>query len=142
MSRELRRKLRSNSTVPERAFWRLIFPLRARGWHFRKQVELGAYYVDFACLHAGLVVEIDGDTHGMTLTQKNDAARDDYLAGRGFNVLRFTNDDVLTNPEGVYATLVAALEKRPGSRRTNPPPQPSPQGGGCPPVQAGTLRTS
>lgn len=142
MSKDLRRKLRANSTGPERAFWRLIFPLRSQGWHFRKQVELGSYYVDFACLHAGVIVEIDGDTHGSDQAQRNDATRDAYFTSRGFRLLRFSNEDVLTNPEGVYAALVAALEDRTGNRRANPPPQPSPQGGGCPPMQAGTSRKS
>lgn len=131
MGRELRRKLRANPSVAEIRFWRLIFPLRTGGWHFRKQVQLGPYYVDFACLHAGIVVEIDGDTHSTELVQKNDRVRDEYLSGRGFLVLRFSNDDVLANPDGVFDALVTALEPRSGSRRRSPPPQPSPPGGGC-----------
>ncbi len=131
MSRVLRRKLRSEPSPVERRFWRLIYPLRTDGWHFRKQVELGPYYVDFACLHAGVIVEIDGDTHGGTLARRNDAARDAYLVGRGFQVLRFSNQDVMVNPDGVYGALVAALDGRRGNLRAAPPPQPSPQGGGC-----------
>ena len=114
------RKLRRQSSLAERRFWRLIFPLLTNGWHFRKQVQLGSYYVDFACLHAGLVVEIDGDTHGGDLARMNDATRDQYLAGRGFAVLRFSNRDVMGNPEGVYTMLVAALEGRADSVRVSP----------------------
>ncbi len=131
MGTELAKKLRRQSTPAERSFWRLLYPLRTNGWHFRKQVQLGSYYVDFACLHAGVIVEIDGETHGVELARNNDAVRDEYLAGRGFSVLRFSNRDVMGNPEGVYAMLVAALERRTASRRVDPPPHPSPQGGGC-----------
>ncbi|MEQ9634720.1 MAG: DUF559 domain-containing protein [Devosia marina] len=131
MSKHLRRKLRANPTMAERVFWRAIYALRTNGWHFRKQVEIGPYFVDFACLHAGLVVEIDGDTHGQQVVQLNDATRDQYLADRGFQVLRFSNNDVLTNREGVYDAIVAVLERRSGNHRASPPPQPSPQGGGC-----------
>ena len=102
MSTELKRKLRSNSTAAERAFWRLLYPFRTGGFHFRKQVQVGSYYVDFACIRAQLVVEIDGDTHGSELTQANDETRDAYLRARGFAVLRFSNDDVLKNPDGVF----------------------------------------
>jgi len=131
MGKELRRKLRAQPTVAEIRFWRLIFPLRTGGWHFRKQVQLGSYYVDFACLHAGLVVEIDGDTHGTELALRNDKTRAFYLRERGFVVLRFSNEDVLKYPDGVFDILTMTLDRLPGNYRGNPPPQPSPQGGGC-----------
>ncbi|MGV3573764.1 MAG: endonuclease domain-containing protein [Devosia sp.] len=131
MGKELRRKLRAQPSVAEIRFWRLVFSLRTGGWHFRKQVQLGAYYVDFACLHAGVVVEIDGDTHGTERVERNDETRGRYLRERGFVVLRFSNENVLSNPDGVYETLLEALDRRPGNLRGGPPPQPSPQGGGC-----------
>ncbi len=131
VSKELRRKLRREPSAVERRFWRLIHPLRVNGWHFRKQVELGPYYVDFACLHAGLVIEIDGVSHDSPAARLNDETRDDYLTGRGFYVLRISNADVLQRPEGVYTLVVSTLERRAGNHRAAPPPQPSPQGGGC-----------
>lgn len=130
MSKQLRRKLRSQPTVAERAFWRLLHPLRTNGWHFRKQLELGPYYVDFVCLHAGLVVEVDGFSHDSAVAQQNDELRDRYLQERGFTVLRFSNAQVLEHPEGVYTAVMAALNSR-GAERVSPPPQPSPPGGGC-----------
>lgn len=130
MSTELRRKLRQNSSPVERRFWRLIYPLRSGGWHFRKQVELGPYYVDFTCLHAGLVVEVDGFSHDTAGAQQNDELRNRYLQERGFSVLRFSNSQVLENPEGVYAAVIAALKSR-GAECVGPPPQPYPRGGGC-----------
>ncbi|MBL8594288.1 MAG: endonuclease domain-containing protein [Devosia sp.] len=121
MSIELARKLRHNSTSPERRLWRLLYPFRTDGYHFRKQMQIGAYYVDFACLHAGLIIELDGETHGGELARSNDAVRDDYLRGRGFHVLRLTNDDVMDNPEGVYTVISDILATRPTNQRASPP---------------------
>lgn len=92
---------------------------------------MGSYYVDFVCVAAGLVIEIDGDTHGTDLALANDALRDNYLRGRGFTVLRFLNKDVLTNAEGVFSVVASHLE----TRAPSPPPQPSPRGGGSSPVE-------
>jgi very-short-patch-repair endonuclease len=140
LSRDLRKKLRGNPTLAERALWQLLWPLRTGTYHFRKQVEVGPYYVDFACIHAQLIVEVDGDTHGGEIAQSNDRTRDEYLSARGFTVLRFSNDDVLNRAEGVFDIVAATLEHRPTSHRASPPPQPSPQGGGCDPEQAATPR--
>lgn len=126
MAKEVARKLRRSATYAEQDFWRLTWTWRQAGWPFRRQQLIGAYYVDFACIKAGLVGGIDGDTHGTALAQSNDAARDDYLRGRGFTVMRFSNLDVSTNPEGVFSTVAAYLD----TRASIPPPQPSPQGGG------------
>jgi very-short-patch-repair endonuclease len=126
MAKDLSRKLRRQATPAERAFWKLTYSWRQKGWHFRRQFQLGSYYVDFVCVSAGLIIEIDGDTHGTDLALANDAVRDDYLSGRGFTVMRFSNADVLTNPDGVYAVVASYLE----TRAPSPPPQPSPRGGG------------
>jgi very-short-patch-repair endonuclease len=109
--------------------WRLLYPFRQRGMHFRRQVQIGSYYVDFACLALSLVIEVDGDTHSSDLARSNDAVRDDYLKGRGFFILRFWNNEVMQSPEGVYAAIEGALAER--STLVAPPtPAPSPQGGG------------
>ncbi|MBD8064120.1 endonuclease domain-containing protein [Devosia sp. PTR5] len=126
MAKELARKLRRQASYAEQDFWRLTWTFRQSGWPFRRQQLIGSYYVDFACIKAKLVVEIDGDTHGTDLAQSNDAVRDDYLRARGFTVLRFSNHDVTTNLEGIFDVLRAHLD----IRAPSPPPQPSPQGGG------------
>ena len=126
MANDLARKLRQRATAAEQAFWKLTYGWRQAGWHFRRQFQLGSCYVDFACVSAGLVVEIDGDTHGTDLAGSNDAVRDDCLSGRGYTVMRFSNRDVLSNAEGVFAIVEAHLK----SRALVPPPQPSPRGGG------------
>lgn len=123
----LAKKLRANPTTPEIRLWRILHQLRTGegGYHFRKQVHIGTYYVDFACIHAGLIIEIDGHTHGTDLQQSNDAMRDDYLNGRGLTVLRFSNHDVMTNADGVFRTIELALQGRPKSHRGAPPPSPT-----------------
>jgi len=112
-------KLRAHPTVAERRLWNLIRHFRTNGYHFRKQVALGPYVADFACLHANLVIEVDGDTHFTNAAARRDTVRDSYLHARGLSVLRFTNDDVKTNPDGVYtviANYLAAHEARPRLR--------------------------
>jgi very-short-patch-repair endonuclease len=109
--------------------WRILKHFRESGVHFRRQVHIGTYYVDFACLNPSLAIEVDGSTHGHAVAQSNDAVRDDYLRGRGFRVLRVWNGDVLRNPESVHHMV--ALELADISRPASPPtPDPSPQGGG------------
>jgi very-short-patch-repair endonuclease len=82
-------------------------------WHFRKQVPIGRFVVDFASHKAQLVVEIDGDTHFVGDAPHRDLVRDAFLVSQGYSVLRFTNDEVMTNPEGVYAKVIEVLEASP-----------------------------
>jgi very-short-patch-repair endonuclease len=109
--------------------WRILQPFCASGVHVRREVHIGSYYVDFACLHPSIAIEVDGSTHGHELAQSNDAVRDDYLPGRGCRVLRFWNGDVLKNPDGVYQTVAAELALL-SSQASSPTPNPSPRGGG------------
>jgi very-short-patch-repair endonuclease len=110
-------RLRQNPTPAERRLWRLLYPLRTGGYHFRKQVQIGPYVADFACHHAHLVVEVDGDTHGSVSASAYDAARDAYLQSRDFRVLRFANRDVMTNGDGVLSVVSAALADTPAHSR-------------------------
>lgn len=103
------RKLRREQTLPERRFWALTLAWRDAGLHWRRQAPIGPYVVDFVCKRAKLVVEIDGDTHFSDTAEAHDAQRTAYLAGRGYRVLRFTNDDVMQRGEGVFAVLAEAL---------------------------------
>jgi very-short-patch-repair endonuclease len=112
----LAQKLRADPTDPERRMWNILRPFRSNGYHFRKQVALGPYVADFACLHAGFVIEVDGDTHFTDHALLRDANRDAYLAARGLTVLRFTNTDVTRNPDGVYTAIanhLAGFQPRP-----------------------------
>lgn len=109
MVTELSRKLRQNPPEPERRMWALLHPFRRQGYNFRRQVLLGTYYVDFACHHPAVAIEVDGETHATPLAVANDATRDDYLRGRGYRVLRFWNTDVTDNPGGVQQVIAATL---------------------------------
>ena len=126
MGEDLARKLRQSSTPGERAMWRLLFPFRTDGFHFRKQASIGPYVADIACHHARLIIEVDGDSHGEVSALAYDAARDRFLESQGYTVLRFTNAEVLRNPDGVYFRVEEALSSRPKNRRSvslspNPP---------------------
>jgi very-short-patch-repair endonuclease len=85
--------------------WNLLGVFRRSGVNFRRQVNIGAYYADFACHQPALIIEVDGNSHGTDLARTNDDARDDYFRGRGYRVLRFWNGDVLRNPSGVLRVV-------------------------------------
>ena len=112
------RNLRSNMTDAERAFWHRVRQKQVEEFRFRRQVPIGPYIVDFARLDAKLVVEIDGGQHGNDV----DNTRDEWLSARGYRVVRFWNNDVLENIDGVLIRLIEVL-------RSTPHPNPPPQGG-------------
>jgi very-short-patch-repair endonuclease len=89
------------------------------GYRFRRQVPLGRYTVDFVCMAARLVVEVDGGQHAEQLVE--DQARTEYLARGGFRVLRFWNDDVLMRTDAVQEQILEALTQ--GSPHPGPLPQ-------------------
>jgi very-short-patch-repair endonuclease len=116
-------KLRSDPTEAERRLWNLLRPLRTSGYHFRKQVALGPYIADFACLHANLVIEVDGDTHFTNSARRHDHERAAFLRSRGLTVLRFTNDEVTRNPDGTHTVIANTLAGHaPRLRAIVPPP--------------------
>lgn len=106
---ERARQLRRDMTDAERLLWR---HLRASqlGHRFRRQHPIGPYIVDFACLSAGLVIEVDGGQH---FEPVSDARRDAFLRGEGFRLLRFWNNDVLQNPEGALGMILQQLSDGP-----------------------------
>lgn len=101
------RRLRIAATDAERCLWGAL--RRAQlGWEFRRQHPIPPYIVDFACIAARLVIEVDGGQHG----GRADQSRDAFLQRGGWRVLRFWNNDVLQNREGVVETILAALPPR------------------------------
>jgi very-short-patch-repair endonuclease len=117
------RELRRNATDAERKLWYQLRRRQVEGFRFRRQVPLGPYIVDFACLSAKLIVELDGGQHGEDENIAKDAKRTAWLNGQGFRVLRFWNLDVLQAMEGVWDAIAAALAESGGSPHPNPPPQ-------------------
>ncbi len=75
------------------------------GVTFRRQHIIGPFVVDFCCQPAQLIVELDGSVHDLDDEREQDAWRTEYLKERGFTVVRFTNDDVLSRPETVVTTI-------------------------------------
>jgi len=117
--------MRRNPTEPERRIWMELRNRRFLGFKFRRQVVMGLRIVDFFCPAKGLVIEIDGDTHEV----ERDLASDARLrCDLGFEVVRFTNPEVMQNLDGVLIALKIALERQPErwlKRREHHPPTPS-----------------
>jgi len=104
------RALRKHQTDAERLLWRHPRAQRLRDFKFRRQHPLGHYIVDFVCMSRRLVIELDGGQH---LESADDRRRDAWLAARGFRVLRFWNNEVLTKLDGVLACIDAGLTPAP-----------------------------
>ncbi|HEX6946420.1 MAG TPA: DUF559 domain-containing protein [Acidimicrobiia bacterium] len=104
---ERARRFRRRMTREEALLWKLI-KSEALGVKFRRQYGIGPYIVDFACLHPKLVVEVDGSHH---LESQYDLGRDRFLRGRGFEVLRFWNEDVWTQSGWVVRQIQEELHR-------------------------------
>jgi very-short-patch-repair endonuclease len=107
------RQLRKQMSPAEARMWDYLRALKSDGFHFRRQVPLGHYYADFACHHAKLIIEIDGDTHFTRAGIKHDLVRDIFLRGEGYRTIRYTNTDVLQNMDGVVTHLLSRLAEVP-----------------------------
>ena len=103
------RGLRKDSTDTERKLWSVLRSRQLNGFKFRKQAEIDGYVVDFLCAERRLIIEVDGGQH----TPESDARRTAYLESQGFRLIRFWNNDVLQNLDGVWATIETALESTP-----------------------------
>jgi len=108
------RSLRRNATSAERRLWQGLRREQVAGFRFRSQVILSGFIADFACFEARLVVEVDGATHSTDQELERDASRSAALAAQGFDVLRFTNEAVYRNLDGVLETIrLRLMELRP-----------------------------
>ena len=110
------KKLRVNMTDAERRLWYRLRAHRFGGVKFKRQVPIGPYIVDFACLSQKLILEIDGGQHS---ENEADRLRDQKLREEGFKVLRFWNNDVLKRTDTVLELIMAELQ---GIRRDSPSP--------------------
>ena len=95
--------LRREMTDAERVLWREVRAHRFSGFKFKRQEPLGAYVVDFICYEARLIIELDGGQHASQ--QEADAERTRWLESSGFRVIRFWNNDVLSNITGVMQEI-------------------------------------
>jgi very-short-patch-repair endonuclease len=111
-TRDFAKRLRKDATGPERVLWSELRNFRASGYHFRRQASVGKYIADFVCFHAKLIVEADGDQHGLTIGLARDETRDAWLRSQGFIVMRFSNWEILNELESVVLTIQRELETR------------------------------
>ena len=107
--RDFARRLRRDMTDAERALWGRLRGRELANWKFRRQHPIGAYIVDLICLEAGLVVELDGGQHAES---GGDAIRTEFLQAAGMQVLRFWNNDVLTQADAVLVVILDAMTSR------------------------------
>ncbi|MGD9845074.1 MAG: endonuclease domain-containing protein [Variibacter sp.] len=121
------KKLRTTMTRAETLLWRYLKAHHVDDLGFRRQVPMRRYVADFVCHAARLIVELDGVSHDFTARQTHDDQRDAWFKGQGYEVLRFSNDDVLRNLEGVIVSIRQAVIAR---NVSVPPSLPLPHKGG------------
>jgi very-short-patch-repair endonuclease len=97
------RNLRKRQTRAEELLWRDLRARQLEDAKFRRQVPIGDYIVDFISFEKKIIVELDGGQHAATTTR--DAARDAWLKGRGYSVLRFWDNEVFQNLEGILEVV-------------------------------------
>jgi very-short-patch-repair endonuclease len=113
------RQLRTRLTDAEQKLWQHIRGRQLMGFKFRRQAPIGKYIVDFVCFEQKLILELDGGQHAVQ--QNYDNARTEWLESQGFKVIRFWNNDVMNNIEGVKESIACNL--------ATPHPGLPPQGG-------------
>ncbi|HKT78340.1 MAG TPA: DUF559 domain-containing protein [Sphingobium sp.] len=113
------KELRNAAPTAERLLWH---QLRSRklGYKFSRQMPIGPYFADFLCRELKLIIELDGESHDYTV--RHDRLRDGYCRARGYQILRFSNVDVMQNLDGVLSHVQAILAQA--------HPQPLPPAGG------------
>jgi len=95
--------LRKRSTDVEMILWRSLRAKQMEGLKFRRQQPIGQYIVDFVCFEKKIIIEVDGGQHAAE--KKKDVKRDEWLRNQGFTVLRFWNNEVVTNTQGVLEVV-------------------------------------
>lgn len=108
---QVARKLRRNQTPAEAKLWDVLRN-RGLGVKFRRQYQVGPYYPDLVCIEQKLIIELDGGHHAEEDHSANDAERTRILNAAGYTVLRFWNNEVMTNLEGVTQTIQDALHQK------------------------------
>ncbi len=104
------KELRRPMTRAEQILWARVRDRQLGGFKFRRQYPLGPFVPDFYCAECRLIVEIDGDVHAFQ--QERDASRTAWFDERGYHVIRFINDEVYHNLDGVLEAILRECEKR------------------------------
>ena len=121
------RSLRSVPTDAEAKLWSIVRARKLGGYKFVRQFQIGSYFADFACREAALVIEADGSQHAES---KHDEKRTAYLNIEGYSVLRFWNDEILTDADGVADSILTTLTSHPSPDLRFAPATLSPEGRG------------
>ena len=103
------RYLRNNMTPQERKLWQILRKRSIYNYKFRRQYPIGNYIVDFICHEKNLIIEVDGGQHNTVSEKYYDTERTKFLESKGFKVLRFWNNDIDNNIEGVYQLIIRFL---------------------------------
>ena len=121
--KERARVLRQDMTIAENRMWYFLRNRRLNGYKFVREYVIGDYIADFVCRDKKLIVEIDGGQH--MEAAEYDQRRTNYLTAKGYKVVRFWNNEVLLNVQGVLETILRSLEDMPPEntliRRCAPP---------------------
>lgn len=108
MSRITAQKLRKHQTPAEQRLWNLLRDKKLAGYKFRRQFPIGNYVADFVCFQHRLIIEADGGHHADNAA---DIVRTADLERQGWQVIRFWNNEILRNSEGVLLTILSELER-------------------------------
>ena len=101
------RSLRQNMTDAERKLWQILRYRQIANHKFRRQLPIGRFIVDFACLEAKLIIEADGGQHDLTSVAERE--RTQFLENQDYRILRFWNNEVFDNLDGIYRVIETAL---------------------------------
>ena len=106
------KELRQTETEAEQIIWSWLRTKKLNGVKFRRQEPIGIYVVDFVSFEKKLIVEIDGGQHSIEENKANDEIRTQWLESQGFHVIRFWNNDISSNLDGVITHIQEALIER------------------------------
>jgi adenine-specific DNA-methyltransferase len=114
LPRDGARQLRTSATEAEQKLWSRLRKKQLLGFQFRRQYSIGPYFVDFVCLEANLLIEVDGSQHA--LHAEEDESRSTFLRARGYRVQRFWNSEVTGDVDSVVERIVEVLRQTPRDR--------------------------
>ncbi len=106
------RELRQNQTDAEKALWAKLRTKQISGVKFRRQQPIGPYIADFVSFEKKLIIEVDGGQHNENENHESDETRSKWLKSQGFQIIRFWNNDVLKNMEGVLESINEVVSEK------------------------------
>jgi very-short-patch-repair endonuclease len=138
--RKAAKALRDNTTTAEDVLWRHLRRVEINGSHFRRQVPIGPYIADFACLKKRLVIEVDGSQHGNDIDSRRDEVRTRWLNSEGYRVARFWNNDVMSKTDSVLEAIHDVIAVTPPRLPAAGDMESEPRSSRPPPGEGGSVR--